>query len=85
MRIEGQTDNRGNDAFNMRLSKRRAASVMRFLVDNGVNPTRLTSEGYGETRPIASNPKRSGRGLNRRVEFVIIDPAKSQNPSPAGP
>ncbi len=85
VRIEGHTDNRGNDNFNMGLSKRRAASVMRFLVDNGVATTRLTSEGYGETRPIASNRRRRGRALNRRVEFLIIDPAQSQNPSPATP
>ena len=80
VRIEGHTDSRGGDASNLELSDRRATSVRVFLVQNGVDPARLESKGYGETRPIASNSTRQGRAANRRVEFVIVDP-----PMPAGP
>ena len=80
VRIEGHTDNRGNDNYNLQLSKRRAASVMRFLLGEGVESARLASEGYGEAQPIASNRSRRGRAKNRRVEFVILDPAQSQKP-----
>ena len=74
VRIEGHTDNRGSDAFNLRLSDRRAHSVMRFLIRAGVSPDRLQAQGFGETQPIESNHTRQGRAANRRVEFIIIDP-----------
>jgi outer membrane protein OmpA-like peptidoglycan-associated protein len=73
MRIEGHTDDRGKDTANLELSARRAASVMRFLVEHGVAAERLTSEGFGETNPIASNKTTAGRGQNRRVEFLITE------------
>ncbi len=73
IRIEGHTDSRGSRRFNMRLSKRRAKSVMKFLVKAGVDPNRLEYAGYGPTRPIASNKTRAGRAKNRRVEFTIIE------------
>jgi outer membrane protein OmpA-like peptidoglycan-associated protein len=73
MRIEGHTDNRGNADMNLDLSKRRAASVRQWLVDHGVESERLESEGYGLTRPIASNDTDEGRALNRRVEFKILE------------
>jgi outer membrane protein OmpA-like peptidoglycan-associated protein len=73
MRVEGHTDDRGKDASNLELSARRAASVMRFLGEHGVAAERLTSEGFGETKPIASNKTNAGRGENRRVEFVITE------------
>ncbi|MDH5675667.1 MAG: OmpA family protein [Myxococcales bacterium] len=79
VRIEGHTDDRGNDNYNLELSQRRAASVMRFLLERGVEAERLESAGYGETRPIASNKKSKGRAKNRRVDFVILDPPQSQN------
>ena len=82
VRIEGHTDSRGNDAFNMELSDRRAKSVMRFLVQSGVDPSRLEAQGFGETRPIASNNTKAGRARNRRVDFIIVDPAQAQNPTP---
>lgn len=71
LRIEGHTDSDGSDDFNLQLSKDRAASVRQYLVDHGVNATRLTSEGYGETKPIDTNRTSSGRAKNRRVEFHI--------------
>ena len=65
--IEGHTDAQGADAFNLRLSKRRADAVMKYLIDNGVPSSRLTSEGFGETQPVADNNTAEGRALNRRV------------------
>jgi outer membrane protein OmpA-like peptidoglycan-associated protein len=73
LRVEGHTDDRGKDAYNLELSQRRAAAVMKYLVERGVADTRLTSEGYGETRPIADNKTAAGRSQNRRVEFVVLE------------
>lgn len=73
LRIEGHTDNVGDDASNLDLSKRRAASVMKYLVDAGVDGGRMVSEGYGETQPVADNKTDKGRQLNRRVVFTIIE------------
>jgi outer membrane protein OmpA-like peptidoglycan-associated protein len=71
LRIEGHTDNLGDDAHNLDLSSRRAQAVMRALLDRGVDPARLKAMGYGETRPIANNKLSPGRAKNRRVEFMI--------------
>ncbi len=71
LRIEGHTDSRGSDSFNLRLSQKRARSVRRYLIGQGVDPGRLKAVGFGETRPIATNATRAGREANRRVEFVI--------------
>ena len=57
--------------YNRRLSDRRAAAVRTFLIREGIDPSRMTSFGYGEDRPIASNRTRAGRAKNRRVEFFI--------------
>jgi outer membrane protein OmpA-like peptidoglycan-associated protein len=74
VRIEGHTDDRGIDTYNEELSRRRAASVLRYLVDQGaMQEVRLESVGYGETRPIAGNATDEGRALNRRVELVIVE------------
>lgn len=69
--IEGHTDSTGSDQYNLQLSKERAASVREWLVSNGVPANRLTSEGYGESRPISSNNTASGRQENRRVEISL--------------
>lgn len=69
--IEGHTDSVGSDAYNLRLSKARAKSVRDYLVNSGVAASRLTSEGYGETRPVASNDTAEGRAMNRRVEMKV--------------
>lgn len=71
--IQGHTDDRGNDASNLKLSQARAESVVAYLVDKGVAAERLVAKGYGETTPIASNKTNDGRGLNRRVEFQILE------------
>jgi outer membrane protein OmpA-like peptidoglycan-associated protein len=72
VRIEGHTDNVGADDMNLQLSKDRAASVVQYLVQQGIDPSRLESEGYGASRPIAPNLTRRGREQNRRVEFHIL-------------
>ena len=82
--IEGHTDDRGSRDKNVDLSKRRASSVMRFLIGKGIEGERLQAEGYGPDKPIASNKTSAGRQLNRRVVFTILDPApKSAAPAPA--
>jgi len=71
VRIEGHTDSRGKAAYNMKLSQERAASVMRYLLGRGIDPSRLESQGYGLTRPIEDNATETGRAANRRVEIHI--------------
>jgi uncharacterized repeat protein (TIGR01451 family) len=72
LRVEGHTDDQGNDASNLRLSQRRADTVRAFLVREGIAAERLDAMGFGETRPVDSNKKASGRDNNRRVEFNIL-------------
>lgn len=69
--VQGHTDNVGDSKSNQVLSEHRAASVKDYLVKAGVEQSRLTSKGYGDTKPIESNATANGRRLNRRVEFVI--------------
>jgi OOP family OmpA-OmpF porin len=72
--VQGHTDSKGSDAYNLDLSNRRANSVKDYLVINhGLNPNRLMARGYGESRPVASNDSDAGRAKNRRVEFVVIE------------
>jgi outer membrane protein OmpA-like peptidoglycan-associated protein len=71
LRIEGHTDSRGGDAYNLRLSQARATAVRDWLIDSGVASERLEAAGFGETQPIASNRTAVGREKNRRVEFFI--------------
>ncbi len=69
--IEGHTDNVGDDAMNLDLSIRRAASVRNYLIKQGVDPARMTSQGFGETVPVGDNKTSTGRALNRRVELNL--------------
>ena len=69
--VDGHTCHIGTDAYNLNLSKRRAKAVMEYFVSKGVNAKRLTINGYGLTRPIASNKTKEGRAKNRRVELTI--------------
>jgi outer membrane protein OmpA-like peptidoglycan-associated protein len=70
--ISGHTDSTGSEQYNQRLSERRAESVKNALIGMGVNPARLTTVGYGKSKPVASNASEAGRQLNRRVEIRII-------------
>ena len=71
--IAGHTDNVGSAAANMKLSSRRAAAVRQYLLSQGVEKSRITARGYGKTKPVADNQSESGRRLNRRVEFGILN------------
>ncbi len=68
--VRGFTDSRGSDAYNQRLSERRAQTVKNYLVSRGVSPSRLTTRGYGESDPVATNETEAGRAQNRRVELI---------------
>lgn len=80
--VQGHTDDKGNDDYNLCLSAARAQSVKNYLVAHGIDPLRLTSVGYGETCPIASNKTVDGRGTNRRVEFMRTDVPDVERPCP---
>ncbi|MFP2959955.1 outer membrane exchange protein TraB [Myxococcus sp. 1LA] len=80
MHVEGHTDSRASDAYNLDLSRRRASSVMRFLVESGVAAERLCSQGFGRTRPLADNATEEGMALNRRVDFTIQPPSDGPRP-----
>ena len=71
--IEGYTDSVGSHQLNMELSQRRAEAVKMALVQRGIDPSRMTIGGYGESYPVASNQTTDGRQLNRRVEVVVSD------------
>ncbi len=82
-RVEGHTDQRGRRKYNIELSSRRAAAVMREMIRMGIDPRRLSSKGLGFTRPLAPNDSEEHRKLNRRVEFVLEMP--DGDPRPAAP
>lgn len=71
--IEGYTDSTGNNGHNQKLSENRASAVQKALVDMGIDSNRVTTRGYGEAFPVASNDTASNRQLNRRVEIIISD------------
>src|SRR6185312_9833725 len=71
LEIDGFTDNTGTPQYNQTLSDKRAESVKKFLVGQGVAQDAVTTKGYGETNPVASNRTASGRQQNRRVELVV--------------
>ena len=70
--VQGHTDSQGNDAYNKDLSQRRADAVRAYLINQGIDGSRLTAMGYGEDQPVASNDNKQGRAQNRRVVFKLI-------------
>lgn len=69
--VEGHTDSVGSDAYNQKLSERRAQAAVDYLVSKGVDAARLQPTGYGESKPVASNDTAEGRAQNRRVDLVV--------------
>lgn len=70
--ITSHTDDEASDTYNNSLSKKRAESVVKYLIEKGITADRLQSHGYGETQPIADNKTKEGRAANRRTEFKIL-------------
>ncbi|WP_287812486.1 OmpA family protein, partial [Pseudomonas sp.] len=71
IKVVGNTDSKGSDAYNQKLSERRADSVAQFLISQGIPAGKVTSEGDGERKPVADNSTDEGRAQNRRVELHI--------------
>lgn len=71
LKLAGHTDNKGSDAYNLKLSKDRAEAIKSYLVSQGANASRIEAVGYGESQPIATNATDAGRQKNRRVEFTL--------------
>ena len=69
--LQGHTDNKGSDSYNMSLSEKRASEVSNYLSIKGISTNRLTIKGFGESAPKYTNETDNGRSLNRRVEFLI--------------
>jgi OmpA-OmpF porin, OOP family len=69
--VEGHTDSQGNTNLNVKLSESRAKAVRDFLINQGIEGSRLVPKGYGESKPVADNATEDGRYKNRRVEFKI--------------
>lgn len=70
--IAAHTDNVGNDAYNLRLSQRRANSVRQYIIGKGIPEDRIVSKGYGETDPVDTNETEEGRAKNRRTEVRVL-------------
>jgi outer membrane protein OmpA-like peptidoglycan-associated protein len=78
IRVEGHTDSRGSDEYNMNLSTRRANAVKTLLSQRGIAESRIDVVGYGETLPVATNDTEAGRQKNRRVEIKIAPHTQAQ-------
>ena len=75
LEVAGHTDSIGDTTYNQSLSEQRAAAVRAYLLESiGINVDRIVACGYGESTPVASNASVTGRALNRRVEFRVLDP-----------
>jgi outer membrane protein OmpA-like peptidoglycan-associated protein len=70
--MSAHTDSKGADEYNFTLSDNRAKSVREYILSKGIPESKIISQGYGETKPVATNDTDDGRQLNRRVEFKIL-------------
>ncbi len=71
--VSGFTDSRGTESYNQKLSQKRAETVVRKLINKGVNANKLKARGYGEVHPLSDNSSRKGQALNRRIEFKYVN------------
>jgi OOP family OmpA-OmpF porin len=69
--FSGYTDSIGTEAYNQKLSERRASSAQSYVAKQGIDPSRITTRGFGESNPIADNKTSDGRAKNRRVEVKV--------------
>lgn len=88
--IGGHTDALGSEAYNLTLSEQRAEATVAYLVSRGIDPGRLTAQGYGEAAPVDTNDTEEGRAMNRRVELKVIGSLPvaalpTPTPAPTGP
>jgi outer membrane protein OmpA-like peptidoglycan-associated protein len=72
IKINGHTDNVGDSKYNLELSRKRALSVYRYMVDKGIAPSHLSHDGFGDTLPLQEGNTKAARLRNRRVEFEIM-------------
>ncbi len=83
--IDGHTDGKGSEPYNLKLSERRAASVRQYLIGRGVEADRMSAKGFGKTMPIADNNTDEGREINRRVELKVTESAAGSAPVESAP
>lgn len=83
--VRPRCDDRGKDAYNKKLSQRRAEAVVTYLVNKGIDAGRLEPIGYGEEKPVADNGTKEGRAANRRVVFTIVGGAPGVETRSTGP
>jgi OOP family OmpA-OmpF porin len=70
--VEGHTDAVGSEGYNQRLSERRARAVRDYMVAEGIAADRITTKGWGKSKPVATNDTAEGRAENRRVEIIAV-------------
>jgi OOP family OmpA-OmpF porin len=83
--VDGHTDGKGSVRYNQRLSEHRAATVKTYLIGKGIDGGRMTTAGFGKSRPIADNATEEGRAINRRVELKVTDAASDYAPVSVAP
>ena len=69
--VQGHTDSTGDKTYNQKLSEKRADAVAEYIIKHGISPERISSRGYGETKPVASNETKEGMQKNIRTEFYF--------------
>ena len=72
IRVEGNTDNLGDESWNQGLSERRAQAIVDYLVSRGIDARRIVAQGNGSSKPVASNKTAEGRARNRRTDILFI-------------
>ena len=81
--IACHTDSKGSDSYNQKLSQSRATAVLDYLLGKGIDASRMTAQGFGESMPVADNQTDEGREQNRRVELKIVDAGPAPESAPA--